>query len=172
MITKPRSSLGHTALLVLVALPIFFLGNITAVLSLPYRQGSATVDYRQETATDEPTIPAGVSLTSWSENGQGGHYVMRIIEGSVPPAIGMLLSGVVTSDTDCDINAQGLSHCHNGIALNNDRSIAVINIHDMNRNECLMPGQRVSITPLNSNWVVAAVGQPPQTDTSIDHVQP
>ena len=128
MITKPESnsSFAHTALLVVGALAIFCLGGLAAELLLSYRPGAATAAYRQEATTAEPTIPAGVSLTSWFENGKGGQYVLQIAEGDAPPA-GVRVTGTVTTDTDCDPDAQGLNHCHNNIDLGNGRSIAVIN---------------------------------------------
>ena len=113
MITKPeaKSSFAYTALLVLGGLAIFCLGGLAAVLLLSYLQGTATAEYRQETATVQPTIPPGVSLTSWFENGKGGQYVLQIAEGNAPPA-GVRVTGMVTTDTDCDPDAQGLNHCH------------------------------------------------------------
>ena len=156
MITKPESnsSFAYTALLVVGGLAIFCLGGLAAVLLLSYRQGTATAEYRQETATVEPTIPAGVSLTSWFENGKGGQYVLQIAEGNAPPA-GVRVTGTVTTDTDCDPDAQGLNHCHDDIDLGNGRSIAVIHNHAMHRYPCLAPGQQLSIMRLNANWVVA-----------------
>lgn len=156
MFTKPeaKSSFVPAALLVSSALAIFFLGGLTAALLLSYRQGTATVEYQREAATAEPTIPPGVSLTSWFENGEGGQHVLQIVEGNAPPA-GVRVTGTVTSDTDCDPDAQGLNHCHNIIDLGNGRSVEVIHNHSMHRYECLAPGQRLSITRLNANWVVA-----------------
>ncbi len=156
MITKPesKSSFAHKALLVVGALAIFCLGALAAVLLLPDRQG---------TASAEPTIPPGVSLTSWFENGKGGQHVLQIAEGNAPP-INVRVAGTVTSDTDCDPDAQGLSHCHNNIDLGNGRSITVIHNHAMQRHPCLAPGQRLSIAGLNANWVVAYEGQSPQAN--------
>lgn len=116
------------------------------------------MSYAQQTASAEPTIPPGVSLTSWFDNGKGGLHVLQIREGSAPPA-GVRLTGRVLTDTDCAPDAQGLNHCHNNIDLGNGRILAVINNHAMNRYPCLEPGQRLSITRLNANWVVAWEGQ-------------
>ncbi len=160
MQTKPesKSSFGRRALLVLGGLAIFCLGGVAAVLLLPHRQGTATAASQQQTPTAGPAIPAGVSLISWQDNGQGGRYVVQVIEGSVPA--GVQLSGVVTSDTNCDSDAQGLSHWHDGIALSNGRSITVVNTHNMMRNECLDTGQRVSLTRLNADWIVVTEVKP------------
>ncbi len=164
MMSNPeaKSSFVPAALLVLGALAIFCLGGTTAALLLTYRQG-ATVKYQRETATAESTIPAGVSLISWSENGQSGQYVMQIIEGIAPP-VGVRVFGFVASDTDCDADAQGLSHCHNIIALANGNNITANNTHTMSRNPCLQPGEPVSITRLHDSWVVAVTRETKQTE--------
>ncbi len=165
MITKrePESSFARTALLVVGAVAIFCLGGLAAVLLLPGRQGTATAEYRQQTTTTEPAIPAGVPLTSWFENGKDGQYVLQIAEGSAPPP-GVRVTGTVTTDTDCDPDAQGLNHCHNNIDLGNGRSIAVIHNHQMQRYPCLAPGQRLSIIRLNANWIVASDVAVPRTN--------
>ena len=71
------------------------------------RDGSDNVLLAQQTASAEPTIPPGVSLTSWFDNGKGGQHVLQIREGTRRrPACG--LSGIVATDTDCAPDAQGL----------------------------------------------------------------
>lgn len=148
---KPSS--GRRFLMVLGALAVFGLGGIAGASLLSYRQGTPVAGSQQDSQVAGSGIPAGVSLTSWQNNGRGGRYVMRVIEGSVPA--GAQLSGVVTSDTDCDADAQGLSHCHNGITLSNGARITAVNSHNMMRFQCLDPGQRVSITRLDGGWIIA-----------------
>ena len=147
---KPSSS--RRFLMVLGALAVFGLGGVAGASLLSY-QGTPVAVSQQETQVASSGIPAGVSLASWQNNGRGGRYVMRVIEGSVPD--GAQLSGVVTSDTDCDADAQGLSHCHNGITLSNGVRITAVNSHNMMRFQCLDPGQRVSITRLDGGWIIA-----------------
>lgn len=105
-------------------------------------------------AASEPRIPAGVSLTSWSENGHGGQYLLHILYGNAPAA-GVSVSGTVLSDTNCRPDAQGFSHCHNGVQLANGARITVINTHQMWRHRCLRRGDAVSLTRVNASWVVA-----------------
>ncbi|HUZ75798.1 MAG TPA: hypothetical protein VMU87_22655 [Stellaceae bacterium] len=105
------------------------------------------------TAAGEPPIPREASLASWDQNGQGGRYLLQIADGSVPN--GAAVSGVVTSDTNCAPDAQGLSHCRNGIALSNGDRITVIDIHTMSRNPCLQPGETLSMTRIDPSWLVA-----------------
>lgn len=104
--------------------------------------------------TREPRIPHGVSLASWSENGHSGHYVLQIVEGNAPAA-GKRVLGVVTGDTTCRPDVQGLSHCHNGIDLVNGGRLTVVNTHLMMRYPCLHPGETVTLSRINASWVLA-----------------
>ncbi len=70
---------------------------------------------------------------------------------------GAKLSGTVTSDTTCDPDAQGLSHCHNVIALDNGARITVLHTHAMMQHPCLKPGERVTLTGFAQHWVTATV---------------
>lgn len=149
---KPQRRTVRRLLPLAVALSAF--GGLAA-LALP--------SYGQRSASAEPVIPAGVSLTSWVENGKGGQHVLQIAEGSAP-ATGVQVTGTVVTDTDCDPDAQGLNHCHNRIDLADGGGIEVIHNHAMHRYPCLAPGQRLSITRLNSDWLVAYDGQPPHAD--------
>lgn len=106
-----------------------------------------------------PPIPQGISLTSWYQNGEGGRYILQLADGDNFP-IGPTISGVVTSDTNCAPDAQGLSHCRNGIALPDGRRLTVIDTHMMSRNPCLEPGERISMTSINTSWLVAMASQP------------
>lgn len=115
------------------------------------------LSYGQRTLATEPTIPAGATLTSWYENGHGGTYVVRIADGAAPLGV-TRVSGTITNDTQCQPDRLSLSHCRNGIDLDNGTSITVINTHMMTHNACLQPGQQVSITRLDSSWVIAVVG--------------
>ncbi|HEY4721219.1 MAG TPA: hypothetical protein VII92_05200 [Anaerolineae bacterium] len=117
----------------------------------------------QQPAIAQPAIPPGVTLTSWFENGKGGQHVLQISEGTAPLP-GVRLVGTVTTDTDCDPDAQGLNHCRNNIDLGNGRNIAVIHNHAMHNYPCLEPGQKLSITRLNGSWVVAQDIQPPRSN--------
>jgi hypothetical protein len=104
--------------------------------------------------TGEPTIPRGAPLASWNENGQGGKYLLQIVEGDAPPSMAKLF-GVVASDTTCEPDPRGLSHCHNAINLANGTRITVIDTHRMSRTPCLRPGNVVWLTSLNPSWVMA-----------------
>jgi hypothetical protein len=150
MKTKPeaKSSFGRTTAMLLGTLALSSVGGILAI---------GVLYYGQQPASAEPTIPPGVALTSWFDNGAGGQHLLQIREGSAPP-VGVRVTGIVASDTNCDPDALGLSHCHNRIELGNGRRIEVTNTHIMTRHPCLSPGQRLSITRLNAKWVIASEG--------------
>ncbi len=137
-----------------------------AALALAVAGGAAALVvpyYGQRSASAEPAIPSGVSLASWFDNGKGEQHVLRLVGGDAPPT-GVRASGTVVTDTDCDPDAQGLNHCRNRIDLGNGRSIEVIHNHAMHRYPCLAPGQRLSITRLNADWVVADLVQRARAD--------
>ncbi len=152
MNTNPnsKSQLRSIGRLLLVALAAAGLGGLVTAFVLSSGQQATSAG---------PTIPPGVSLTSWFDNGKGGEHVLQIAKGNAPLP-GVRLVGTVTTDSDCDPDAQGLNHCHNNIDLSNGRSIEVIHNHAMHRFPCLEPGQRLSITRLNENWVVALEDKP------------
>ncbi len=147
---NPKSQLRSISRLLLVGLAAAGLGGLVTAFVLSSGQQAANAG---------PPIPPGVSLTSWFDNGKGGEHVLQIANGTAPLP-GVRLIGTVTTDTDCDPDAQGLNHCRNNIDLGNGRSIEVIHNHAMHRFPCLEPGQRLSITRLNANWVVALENKP------------
>jgi len=156
MKTKPeaKSSFGRTTAMLMGTLALSIVGGILAI---------GVLYYGQQPASAEPTIPPGVALTSWFDNGAGGQHLLQIRQGSAPPA-GARVTGIVATDTNCDPDPQGLSHCHNRIDLGGGRSFEVVNTHIMTRHPCLSPGQRLSIRRLNAEWVIASEELPSRTN--------
>ena len=136
-------------------------GVFVATLALSGLLALGVLYYGQRSASAAPAIPPGANLTSWFDNGQSGQHLLNIWQGSAPTA-GVQVVGTVMTDTNCEPDAEGLSHCHNIIDLGNGRSIEVIDTHIMSRHPCLSPGQRLTLTRLNADWVVAREGQPQQ----------
>ena len=147
---QARSSSARTAIVLLAALAIVSLSGVL-VLGFLY--------FGQQPASAEPAIPSGATLSSWFDNGAGGQHLLRVFRGEAP-ASGVRVTGTVMTDTDCDPDAQGLSHCHNIIDLGGGLRIEVENTHNMPVHPCLSPGQRLTVTRLNADWVVASEGQP------------
>lgn len=117
---------------------------------------ASVYSYNLYAATEQPPIPRGVAMKSWQENGRDGRYLLQLVKGSVPKA-GKPITGTVTSDTDCDIDAEGLSHCHNTIKLPNGSEITVIDSHNMHRYRCLGEGDRLSLTGVSGSWIMGAL---------------
>ena len=115
--------------------------------------GGATA-FANQPVTDEPIVPSGANFTAWTDNGQDGKIVLRLFNGEMPAA-GAVVAGTVENDTNCAPDAQGLSHCHNVIALADGGAIEAIHVHAMGRHPCLFPGQRLSISRLDGDWLVA-----------------
>lgn len=117
---------------------------------------AAAHPYELRAESAQPTIPRGVAMTSWQDNGNGGRYVLQVIQGQ-PPKGSKTVIGTVKSDTDCDIDAQGLSHCHNIIELANGQTITVIDTHNMHRYRCLGEGDRLSLTRVKGAWLMGTL---------------
>ena len=112
--------------------------------------------YKGQPDTGEPRIPSGVAMTSWNDNGHGGRYLLQVAQGRAL-AQGERVAGSVASDTNCDPDAQGLSHCHNAIELANGDRITVIDTHKMNVNRCLKPGERIALTGIGGPWIMGTL---------------
>ncbi len=112
--------------------------------------------YKVHATTTQPPIPRGVAMQSWQENGRDGRYLLQVLQGSALKA-GKRVSGSVKSDTDCDIDAEGLSHCHNIIELANGTRITVIDTHNMHRYRCLAEGDRLSLTGIGGTWIMGTL---------------
>lgn len=107
-----------------------------------------------EVSADQPAIPRGASLAAWSENGAGGRHLLQLAETDVLPAAWSAF-GIVLSDTNCAPDSEGFSHCHNDIELASGNRLTVIDTHDMRRNPCLEPGQRLSLKKIAPYWLEA-----------------
>ena len=112
--------------------------------------------YNVNARTDQPPIPRGVAMKSWQENGRDGRYLLQVLQGSALKT-GEPVTGNVKSDTDCDADAAGLSHCHNIIELANGTRITVINTHNMHRNRCLGDGDLISLTGISGSWIMGSL---------------
>ncbi len=108
-------------------------------------------------AASQPQIPSGAPFASWNENGRSGRYLLQILQGNGPPTTDT--TGVVASDTDCEPDAQGFSHCQNEIDLPNGTRMTAINTHQMQQYPCLEPGQKLQLSTVAPGWVVAVVSK-------------
>lgn len=119
--------------------------------------GAASVySYQVQAATGQPPIPRGVAMKSWHDNGRDGRYLLQLVQGSFPKT-GKPVIGTVTSDTDCDADAEGLSHCRNTIKLSNGSEVTVIDTHEMHRYRCLGAGDQISLNRISGTWIMGTL---------------
>ena len=111
-------------------------------------------------AASEPAIPRGAPIASWRDNGRDGTHLLRIIAGKPIPR-GATLRGVVTSDTSCEPDASGFSHCHNNLDLADGTHVVVVDTHQMSRYPCLTRGEDVQVTGFDGQWVVLKLSGSP-----------
>lgn len=153
MNSKPKANSGRSSGFLV---PVLAVAGVGVLLAL------GVFSYGQKSASAEPAIPPGAKLTSWFDNGAGGRRVLQIYRGSAPP-VGVRVAGTVMTDTNCEPDSEGLSHCHNIIDLSDGRRIEIVNTHIMSRHPCLSPGDQLSVTRLNANWVIASAATPQRT---------
>ncbi|QSO52854.1 hypothetical protein JZ785_02685 [Alicyclobacillus curvatus] len=103
--------------------------------------------------SNTPTVGFNPTQFNWQENGAGGQRYVQVIQGSLTANVG----GIVKTDTDCTADSAGLSHCHNVIALDNQSQITVIDTHNMSKNPCLNPGERVNLQPVSQSFAKLVV---------------
>ena len=80
-------------------------------------------------------------------NGVGGVELAYAVTGSAPARA---TAGTVLTDTNCNPDSYGVSHCLNRIRLASGRVLLVRHDHSMMNDPCLAPGEHV---------VVRAVGR-------------
>ena len=140
-----RSILSRRAGLTPVSLALAVIGGLAA--------GAATA-FADQPAAEEPAIPVGANFSAWTDNGQDGRIVLQRFQGDMPTA-GAVVAETVKNDLNCAPDALGLSHCHNVIALEEGGVLEAIHVHAMGRHPCLFPGQRLSLSRLDGDWLVA-----------------
>ena len=129
---------------------------ISQLLLGAFVASAASLYFYTAQAAEQVPIPRGVSMKSWQENGSGGRYLLQVIQGQTLKA-GKTVVGTVTNDTDCDADADGLSHCHNTIELSNGGKITVIDTHNMHMNRCVGAGDKLSLTGVNGAWIMGTL---------------
>lgn len=75
-------------------------------------------------------------------NGQASLSLVSFVGGDRPPATG---TATVLTDTNCEPDAYGISHCLNALRLQGGGSLVVRHAHDMHAYPCLAPGDTVRL---------------------------
>jgi hypothetical protein len=81
-------------------------------------------------------------------NGIAGIEVAYAVSG-MPPT--RTQTGKVLTDTNCQPDSYGISHCTNRIRLASGRVITVRHDHSMMNDPCLSPGERVRVRTAGRN---------------------
>lgn len=109
---------------------------------------ASNINSSQKSLNDnQKSFERGLNL---QENGSNGTYIVNLIAGNFEDT----QIGIVKSDLDCEADIEGISRCHNVIALNNNNKITIVNPHNMENNRCLSPGDKVEVTKNDENQVV------------------
>jgi hypothetical protein len=78
-------------------------------------------------------------------NGDGGRELVYLVAGRMPTKA---TSAVVLTDTNCNPDSYGISHCSNMLKLAGGRVITVRHDHSMANDPCLAPGEVVGLRVL------------------------
>ena len=90
-------------------------------------------------------------------NGVAGIDVAYAISGAAPVHTQL---GTVLTDTNCQPDSYGMSHCTNLIRLAKGHTLTVRHDHSMMNDPCLSPGERVHVRATAQTWAgVAPLGQ-------------
>lgn len=97
-----------------------------------------------------PAVLSNEPDLDWQQNGKNNEYITYLLEGNLRVKTA---AGTVLSDANCEADEQGISRCHNEIALSDTQKITVVNVHNMNNYACLAPGDTVNIEPYSEGWL-------------------
>ena len=82
--------------------------------------------------------------SSSCQNGEDGIAVAVLIGGTMPATT---TTAVVQTDTDCNPDTYGISHCSNILKFADGSLIEVRHDHNMQAYPCLDPGETVTVEP-------------------------
>ena len=82
---------------------------------------------------DRPEKGAGAQVTT-----------VKLLRGQVTRP----MRAIVLTDTRCNPDARGYSHCLNWMRLQTGRRVLVVHTHRMSQMPCLSPGEHVKLRPI------------------------
>jgi hypothetical protein len=121
---------------------------VAGVIALGGREDAA--GNSPTSASEHPTaVPAAartvlVSLTMPMPSRHERRLSAMLEEGTMPDR--PMMAEVMT-DSDCQPDAQMISHCRNVVRLGSGRQIVLRHPHNMSTIPCLAPGERVRLIP-------------------------
>lgn len=132
-----------------IALASFVLGggSETAPAQTTHPQASTPPSRTVVVAFGKEKLPRELAAracgaSSECANGQDTLSLVRFVGGIRPPASSL---ATVLTDTNCDPDAYGISHCLNALRLADGRSLVVRHSHSMHMFPCLAPGDTVEL---------------------------
>ncbi len=129
--------LAGVAAVVLIALLV---GLRFATSSEPHFVNLAPIDHHA--VTGQRTVVIAQAGAAMAISGTDGQLMTTLVEGQVPAGA---THAVVRTDTECEADAQGVSHCHNLLDIDGTL-VEVQHHHKMSTTPCLTPGETVAVT--------------------------
>ena len=131
---------------------VMSLGILIVVAALGVILGVLSTSDASNATTAALPKPPEITV-NWQENGANHQRFVQIIQGTVSSEE----TGVVKTDTNCTPDTQGLSYCHNIIAIAHKVTVTVTDIHNMQHYRCLRVGETVILKPVNLSWAKVVV---------------
>lgn len=140
----------RNAFLVLVVLAVLagfvllagFVGGGGAAGAAPLRLRTVLVVPAGEKAPRALAARDCASHPRTCTNGTGGIELAFAVKGTAPAST---TTATVRTDTNCDADANGISHCLNRLLLASGAVLVVRHDHSMMNDPCLSPGERVLV---------------------------
>lgn len=107
--------------------------------SAPHFVNLASSDHHA--VTGQRTVIIAQPGTALPLSGTDGRLMTTLLEGQVPTGA---TRAIVRTDTECEADAQGVSHCHNLLDIDGTL-VEVQHHHTMSTTPCLTPGETVAL---------------------------
>jgi hypothetical protein len=149
--SKPRRSGIPTP--VFVALPLFLvaiavgfaMARPRATATMPPPEQAAVPHFVDVKAPGEPrtVVVGGMTASLPGTSNEAGYLMTNLRAGKIPEGA---TTAKVLTDTNCEPDADGISHCLNDLQIGNV-IVTVQHHHQMHSVPCLSPGETVTLMP-------------------------
>lgn len=149
---RPRRS-PRIPTLVLVAIPLFLIALAIGVAAsqpqapatMPPPEQAAVPHFVDVKAPGEPrtVVVGGMTDSLPGTSNEAGYLMTNLRVGQIPAGA---TTATVLTDTNCEPDADGVSHCLNDLQIGNV-VVTVQHHHQMHSVPCLSPGETVTLMP-------------------------
>ncbi|GAB4430233.1 MAG: hypothetical protein OHK0015_15120 [Chloroflexi bacterium OHK40] len=149
---RPRRS-PRIPTLVLVAVPLFLIALAIGVAAsrpkasatMPPPEQAAVPHFVDVKAPGEPrtVVVGGMTDSLPGTSNEAGYLMTNLRAGQIPEGA---TTATVLTDTNCEPDADGVSHCLNDLQIGNV-VVTVQHHHQMHSVPCLSPGETVTLMP-------------------------